>query len=252
MAPSEDHPLIASALEPFATLNFVNSCRACRRILSARIDVALVIAIPSTAFPSSDFLKLRAMKQEFPSVTCVGLLKDGRAIWEISNAVSELGAVVIKHEWLTQPSVLQSIIAQWENHCAAVWRLADVQVGDAFATLLRAALRLAHEPIRLDRFALATEMHERTLRKYCERYQLPSPQWIIGWARCLLAAYYLDDCGRSIQSIASLLKFSSPVLLANHLRRYTGMTATKLRAEGALASVARKLELARYRSQFHE
>jgi AraC-like DNA-binding protein len=123
-----------------------------------------------------------------------------------------------------------------------VWRRAGINANDCVVTLLLAALRLAHEPLSMSRLAAAAQMHERTLRKYCERNHLPSPQWFIGWARCLLAAYYLDERGRSVQSIAEILHFNSAGLLANHLKRYTGCTASELRRSGALTTAARRFE----------
>ena len=58
----------------------------------------------------------------------------------------------------------------------------------------------------------------------------------------LVVAYYLTETGRSVQSIAGLLGFSSSAQLANHVHRYTGMTCSALRDAAPLTTVSRRLE----------
>ncbi|MES2522648.1 MAG: AraC family transcriptional regulator [Gemmatimonadota bacterium] len=123
-----------------------------------------------------------------------------------------------------------------------VWKHANLQVPDRLATVLKPAIRLAHDPISLARFAREARLHERSLRKYCDASGLVSPQWIIGWARLLVAAYYLDEPGRTVQSVADLLKFPSAVGLANHVRRYANMTPSGLRSAGAVNVIGRMME----------
>lgn len=75
--------------------------------------------------------------------------------------------------------------AERDGKTDRIWCRAALKLHVGAATLLRRALQLSHEPTSLARLAAAARMHERTLRKYCESQLMPSPQWIIGWARCL-------------------------------------------------------------------
>jgi AraC-like DNA-binding protein len=166
------------------------------------------------------------------------------------NAVARLGSVGVLDVLPAAPDVGAQVVCQAisrghiESLVGRIWRLSSLTVAEDVATVLRPAVRLAHSGVLLPRLAAATKLHERSLRKYCEAHGLPSPQWIIGWARTLVTAYYLEENGRSVQSISSLLGFSSPALMANHLRRYTGETASTLRRGSPLLTVARKLEQA--------
>ena len=49
----------------------------------------------------------------------------------------------------------------------------------------------------------------------------------------------LDASDRTVDAIASALRFPSPAALRAQLRFYTGLTPTQLRRAGALASIAR-------------
>ena len=112
----------------------------------------------------------------------------------------------------------------------------------ALPAKIEALLFLSNEPLTTAQLASSTQMHERTLRKYCTRHRLPPPQQIVGWSRLLIAAFYLDEGSRSTKDVADLLGFPTTDALRKQLMRYTHRSATHLRDGHAVNAVARLME----------
>ena len=217
---------------------------ACQSLLLQHAGLAVLATVPSAA-AHHDVVALVALRERFPHTGWTALFEEhGSEIRHLAVLGRAGMSELITGARLHRPGVLIGALSRGETESVAVriWRIGGICVDDACATLLKSALRLAHDPIPLKRLAEASRLHERTLRKYCAHAGLPSPQWIVGWARCLVTAYYLEEPGRSIASIAALLHFKTPVLLANQIRRYTGLTATALRAQGPMQAIGRRLE----------
>ncbi len=218
----------------------------CVAYLRRQHSAAVVVQVPHTV-AEADLSALTDLRVQFPFVPILGIFHGARS--DLS-AVARLGAVgvldVIPADSAHSPDTLMAQLSrgQIESLVTRIWRLSSLEVAETVATVLRPAVRLAHAPISVPRLAAAMRMHERSLRKYCESKRLPSPQWIIGWARTLVIAYYLEEKGRSVQSIATLLGFASTARLDEHLRRYTGAGAKALRVDTPLNAVARRLEAA--------
>lgn len=160
-------------------------------------------------------------------------------------AAIRISEVVVVDDTFDRQQVLNAILSCKRATLARrVWQLAGLHLSDELETLLVRGLRLAVAPLTLRTFAREAGMPERSLRKYCLRYGFPSPQWLIGWSRVLLASHFLDEPGRTVDGIARLLGYSSPSAMRNQLKRYTGFTATDLREHGALRTAARELQLA--------
>lgn len=115
-------------------------------------------------------------------------------------------------------------------------------LSDPATTILRRALRLAHEPVSMDALATACKMHERTLRKHWTRHGLPEPQRFIAWARTLRVAQLLDDRDSTTAAVAEALGFPSPAAMRKLLARCTGTSLARLRLAGALHVACLRLE----------
>ena len=222
----------------------------CENLLARHVGHCLLVRVPE---PDEDAVveQLLKLRGRFPRVPCVALFVDGvsdsRWVLRLGGAgVTEL--VVCNHLVPSIPLRKALIRCETDSLAVRVWKRAAVQVDDALLAVVKPALRLAHAPISMLRLAGAARMHERTLRKYCDQHGLANPQWIIGWARLLTAAYYLDEPGRTVQDVAELLAFPSAASLANHVRRYTKSTPSALRAAGAVRTVASLMEAGMMRS----
>ncbi|HEX6369168.1 MAG TPA: helix-turn-helix domain-containing protein [Longimicrobium sp.] len=77
----------------------------------------------------------------------------------------------------------------------------------------------------------------RTLRRTLQAAGLPSPEQILAWRRLLHAARLLDD-GRSADSVARALEFSSGSALRKSLKQVTGLRPRELAAGGGLRLMA--------------
>lgn len=77
----------------------------------------------------------------------------------------------------------------------------------------------------------------RTLRRALRAAGLPSPERVLAWRRLLHAARLLDD-GRSAESVARTLAFSSGSALRKSLRQLTGLRPRDLAGGAGLRRVA--------------
>ena len=91
------------------------------------------------------------------------------------------------------------------------------------------ALERAAEPLDVARAAAAFGVTRQTLRNRLLHHGLPRPQPFLIWCRLLVAGTLLDERGRTLDSVALQLGFSSGQNLGAALRRYVGATLTELR-----------------------
>lgn len=215
-------------------------------LLQRQSNTCLVLAVPRDN--ESDLTTgLARLRSAYPRVPATAVVVQGISSY---RSVLRLGALGVTEIVEANPNLDRHALLMALSRChadgvaARLWTDGGIEVPERMRLLLRAALRLAHEPVSVVMLADVLGMHERTLRKYCEQNGLPSPQWIIGWARILIAAYYLDEPARALTSTAKLLQYASACALRNQLRRYIGVSPTTLRSNGALRSVSDQLKFA--------
>lgn len=190
---------------------------------------------------------IEAFRRCYPWVPLIVLAsRGGRDALEMAVRLGRIGVAMLidmdEHDW---PHRLRRVVmtngrAALSN---AVWEQANLQLSDAGATVFKVALRLAHEPFTVGQLAVACKMHERTLRKYCSRKSLPNPQWIVGWARLLLAGYLLDQGNIEKERVASQLGFDTASELQRMMRRYLqSCEGGPVAATGVFASIRKVIE----------
>ena len=77
----------------------------------------------------------------------------------------------------------------------------------------------------------------RTLRRTLAGAGLPAPEELLAWRRLLHAGRLLDD-GRSADSVARALDYSSGSALRKALKRHTGLRPGELRRQGGFSALA--------------
>lgn len=138
-----------------------------------------------------------------------------------------------------------------EGLSAAVWRAlagsTDAMVARAVSPHVPArevgVVRLALEAVQrgwstdeLSSMCGLTRAHASVRLK---SWGLPSVGHILTWAKLLHAGAWLTDPGRSAQSVARQLEYSSGASFRRALRSYGGMTPTVVRERGGLVPILR-------------
>ncbi len=87
-------------------------------------------------------------------------------------------------------------------------------------------------------FARSLGVEERTVPRWCERADLPTPRRLMAWLRLLLAADLLDDPGRTLESAARAAGYTAAVSLKSAAKNLMGVQPRELRARGAFDEVS--------------
>lgn len=216
--------------------------RACA-ILEENAEATALIEVPIDA-DGEELRNACALLKSFPHTPSIAafIARSSHPAALAKLAAIRLAEILVVDELTDRQAIMACVLScQRATLARRVWQEAGLALDDDLETLLVRALRLAAYPISLPRYARETGMPERSLRKYCLRRGFPSPQWLIGWSRILVASHFLDEPGRTIDGIARLLGYASPSALRNQLKRYTGHTASELRVLGAVRTASHAL-----------
>ena len=80
-------------------------------------------------------------------------------------------------------------------------------------------------------------VHRQTPNAWCRKERFVRGEELLVWCRLLFVAVLLEMTSRTLESIAIEFEYASATSLRNHLKSYTGMTATQIRANGAACIV---------------
>lgn len=212
-----------------------------------RADIGIAIfRVPGVAYRDRSN-SYGSLLRQYVTIQWIALFEEGSSDLSALTALAREGLdETIRADLLVDSFAVRRILQRLCRGRVAdqILQRLDGALPPAFADLIGSALACAHQSLSVPQLAATRRVHERTLRKLCEQEGLPSPQWIVGWARCLVVAYHLQDAGRTVASVASALGFSSATSLGNQMRRYTGRTAGDLRAAGALDAVVSAMHTA--------
>lgn len=210
------------ALVPSTSVHDVRSLAALARGLQATPEACLLLGVPAdnNLGVIDELQRLRvwhpasaALALFLPTSSPVGALHFGRV---------GITDIVDLNETVDGPTLQGALRRCIEAHIAAVvWAEMRPSIPASLAPLLRTALELASHPTSAAALAAATCLPERTLRQRCVQAGLPSPRWIVGWARVLLAEYYLRQAGYSMRDVTLLLRFPSVGAMRQQLRRFS-------------------------------
>jgi AraC-like DNA-binding protein len=100
--------------------------------------------------------------------------------------------------------------------------------GEARALVLHAADGVARG-LQVPELAAAFGMSVSTLERRCERWQLPTPGRLLLWLRVLQGLRWLLEPGRSVESVAAQLGYSSGAAFRRAIKATVGGRPTPLR-----------------------
>jgi AraC-like DNA-binding protein len=241
-------------------------------------DSDLTVAVEQAAGPSHVVLStaswqtLHRLIRERP-VTTAGLdascLVGGRtpdeALGELSTRFPNLGLIVLSDRHtdpirlfrLGRAGIPNLILVGVEDLGRAVPRAlqkatelgATTQVMRALAPHLpsreleavRQAMEGVHHRWNADRFAASLGISRPFLSERLKACGLPSTGHLLIWARLLHAGFWLEEPGRTGESVSRQLEYSSGAAFRRALKLYTGATPTEVTREGGLGFVLRRL-----------
>lgn len=105
-------------------------------------------------------------------------------------------------------------------------------------TILRAACGVAVLGGGAQDLADVFDVSQKTLANWCEDQRLPTTRSLQLWMRLLLAAFLLEDAGRTVHSAALAAGYSSDRSLRRAFESELGIDASSLRREGAFDRVS--------------
>ena len=100
--------------------------------------------------------------------------------------------------------------------------------------LMELYIRGADGPIPVTEAARQLGVHRKTLRNRMDAAGLPAPADLRAWCRLFMAGRLLEEGGRTVESVAHQLEFSTGSALRNLIKRRTGLAPYMLREAGGL------------------
>jgi AraC-like DNA-binding protein len=183
------------------------------------------------------------VRRDFPDVYMIAYGEIGRTPSSAIAAMIRSGA----HDMLQYPnddsrSTLENLLrtANRTNVASQVYdAIADI-LDPAALPLIRLYLSGAEGPVPVIEAAVQLGVHRKTLRNRLEAAGLPAPVDLRAWCRLFLAARLMDEPGRTVESVALELDFTSGSAFRNLLRRRTGLAPYELRQAGGLQHLLKR------------
>lgn len=113
-------------------------------------------------------------------------------------------------------------------------RLSD-RVGQPARRLVQSAAERIQAGVQVPALAAANGMSVSTLERRCERWGLPTPGQLLLWLRIVYGLKWLLEPGRSVESVARQLGYSSGAAFRRAIKVTVGGKPTPLRNEQGLA-----------------
>ncbi|MET0399688.1 MAG: helix-turn-helix domain-containing protein [Longimicrobiaceae bacterium] len=152
------------------------------------------------------------------------------ASWGVADVVA------IGHDDTVTALLYRSRQARTRSLHALLHGVVSQDLPERARAILFASARCAADRATVDDVAAQLGVSSRTLLRWCAQASLPPPNEILAALRVLIAAVFLDDPDRSIQSVASGLGYGSEPALRRATLKVIGLTPTQLRARGAVAT----------------
>jgi AraC-like DNA-binding protein len=160
---------------------------------------------------------------------------DGRELFRVGKAGA--AEVVIGGDGQNAALVAELLEDATVDHLAGEIdaRLAGHVGQDARALVAAAAARIP-EQVQVPRLAADLGVSVSTLERRCERWGLPTPGHVLLWLRILYGLQWLLEPGRSVESVATQLGYSSGAAFRRAIKVTVGGRPTPLRNRAGLES----------------
>lgn len=184
--------------------------------------VTAVVASPHAEARKDGVLRIYRLSEDFPFTPIIAWGElDGRDLYRLGKA--GVADVVLAHDADNTPHVTEIINKILER---SIPRLVETGLqgqlhSDALAVIRYAAQRIPHR-IQVPDLAAAFETSVSTLERRCERFGIPTPGRLLLWLRVLYGLHWLAEPGRSLESIADQLGYSSGAAFRRAIQATSG------------------------------
>jgi AraC-like DNA-binding protein len=241
----EERYRVSDAVRGRSDVVFVDSVADLTRYLSTeRRPVGTVLTEATDREGQSVENTVRELRTRLPELVIVGYCRTGH---EHSGAIRSLAAAGV-HELIFRDIddrgvALRTVLVSAAHACTADVVLNHLRplIPQCLHGFVALSLRNPDKAHTVGDVARALGLNRKTLVNYCSRSMVPPPSEILAWCRLLLVAQYLSVTSRTVESIAMQLDFPSDTALRNMMKRYTGLRAQEVRAQGGLSCVLPRL-----------
>ena len=228
-------------LEPQDSLAVSRSWGGLNRVVRERPTTGAIVDLEAVStFPSQDRV-LAGLRARFPRLALVLLLREFRdpfTLFRLGRAGIE-NLVVLPAE---------------DFHRALPRTLAHARLGGATSfvvrglspflprwelTVARLAMDSVHHRWSAEDFAAKVGLTRPHLSERFKRVGLPSVGHFLLWTRLFHAGLWLEEPGRTGESVGRQLEYSSGAAFRRALKLYTGATPTEVRRHGGIQLVYR-------------
>jgi len=206
------------------------------RVVRERPVTVALIDLAERTEVEDGLLELRAL---FPHVGLVLMARrhdDPVALFRLGRAgIRNLVLLSVDHLQRELPMTL--LRASEDGTSSLVVRRLSPYLPRRELRTLRMALDRVHLRWSADEFAAHVGFSRPHLSVRMKRLGLPSTGHLLTWARLLHAGRWLEEPGRSGESVSRQLEYSSGAAFRRALKQYTGATPTEVAEEGGLGFV---------------
>jgi AraC-like DNA-binding protein len=153
---------------------------------------------------------------------------DGRDLYRLGKAGAS--EVVVSRE-SANTGLLSDMIgdATADALAAEIDARLSVRVGEPARRLVQSAAARIPAGVQVPELAAANDMSVSTLERRCERWGLPTPGQLLLWLRIVYGLKWLLEPGRSVESVARQLDYSSGAAFRRAIKVTVGGKPTPLR-----------------------
>lgn len=187
---------------------------------------------------------VRDVRDQLPDLPVAGYCRSGPGQSEGIRALAAAGVHELIFQGVDDAGIsLRSALLSASHACAAEAVLLQLQqhIPDYLRPFASFAVRNPGNAKTVNEVASAIGLNRRTWVNYCMRARFFPPAELLGWCRLLMAAHYLASTMRTVESIALQLDFPSDTALRNMMKRYTGLRARDVSAQGGVARVLQSM-----------
>ena len=185
---------------------------------------------------------VRHLKAHYPSVACVVVARSGSD----PHALVRLGRARVENLVLVPEDLLEDGLRRELNRAlrfttiSLVARAVTPYVPPREASVLRRAVDCAALGSGAEDLASYVGLTRPHLSERLKSVGLPSTGHLLVWGRLLHAGRWLPDPGRSAESVARQLEYSSGAAFRRALKNYVGATPTEVIAAGGFSYILDK------------